>query len=147
MSDLITVFGIDWKMLVVETINFVVLLGGLSYFLYTPAMKLLAERSAKIAKGVKDAEEAARIAKEAESKKLSIIASAEKEAEKIVDGAVKEGKDERAEIVKRAQDRGEQIARDAELQAAEAKRRALAESEKDIARMAVLAAEKILAKN
>ena len=46
--------------------------------------------------------------------------------------------------MKNAQERSETLLADARAQAQEAKRRALADSEKDIARMAVLAAEKIL---
>ena len=144
MEQLFAAFGINWKLLLIQGFNFGLLLIGLLYFLYKPVMKMLDERAKIVAQGVKDAEEAAHAKKETESAKVGIISSAEREAEKIVAGAINEGKEERAGIVKSAQERAEQVLRDAELQAAEAKRRSLSESQKDIARLAVLAAEKVL---
>ncbi|MES2014461.1 MAG: F0F1 ATP synthase subunit B [Patescibacteria group bacterium] len=146
MGELLTVFGIDWKMLVVETINFLVLLGGLSYFLYRPVMKMLRERAEKIAEGLKDAQAAKEAAADIESKRASVLAAAEHDAEGLLSRAVAEGKDERAKIVKTAQERSDTMLEDARAEAAELQRRALAESEKDVTRLAVLAAEKILRK-
>ena len=147
MSQLLSVFGIDWKMLLVETVNFLILLGGLSYFLYKPVLKILSDRAAVIGKGVKDAEEAAIAAKEAEKKKLETISAAEREAEQIVSEAVVQGKNERAAIVKNAQDQSENLISGARAEAEELRRRALSESDKEIARLAILATERLLKEN
>lgn len=147
MESLLSVFGIDWKMLVLETINFLLLLAGLSYFLYTPVLKMLNDRREKVAKGVKDAEVAERRVKEVEEKRQDILAKAEREAEGIVERGVAEGKKERADIVKAAQERTDKALAEARVQAEELQRRALAESQKEVARIAILAAEKILEKS
>lgn len=147
MGELIAAFGIDWRLLVAQTVNFVILVGVLGYFVYGPVMKMLRERAAKIAEGLKDAE-AAREAREAVlAERAGIVSEAHHEAEVIVARAEVEGKNERAIIVKNAQDRAEQLLRDAELEAKEAKRQALKESEAEIAKSAILAAEKILQKS
>ncbi len=146
MSQLLTVFGIEWKMLVIETINFLILLGGLSYFLYKPVMKVLRERSEKIAEGLRNAEAAAKAVAETEEKRTGILTQAERAAEDLLGRAVIEGKDERAKIVKLAQDRSDTMLADARAEAVELQRRALAETEKDVTRLAILAAEKILRK-
>lgn len=147
MGELFHAFGIEWQVLLAQAVNFGIVLAALTYFLYKPILKLLSERQEKIAKGVRDAEEAAEERGRIESEKAGIISGAQKEAESIVGRAVVEGKEERETIVGNAQVRADSIVKDAEAQAAEMKRGALAESEAEIARVAVLAAEKILRKS
>ena len=144
MESLLSVFGVDWKLLVAQTINFLILFGGLSYLLYRPVMKMLADRQAAIAKGVKDAEAAALAARETEAAGSGIITEANKNAEAIVSRAETEGKKERAEIVHAAQERSDALLAEARAQATELERQALLKSEKEIARTAILAAEKNL---
>lgn len=144
MDQLFAAFGIDWKVLLAQSVNFGVLLVGLTYFLYKPILKLLKERQETIAKGVQDAEDAAKKVKEIDASRAETIQKAEREAEEIVGRGVSEGKTERAQIVERAQSQSDSILSDARQQADEIKRQALAQSEKEIAKTAVLAAEKIL---
>lgn len=147
MGELFLTFGIDVRLLIIQAVNFGITLVVLWWFLYRPLIKMIDERKTKIAKGVDDAAAAATARAATETEKSGIISKAEKEAEAVVDRAAEEGKKERAAIVKAAQDRAEVTLRDAELQAAEAKHRALKESDKEIAQTAVLAAEKILQKS
>jgi N utilization substance protein A len=53
MEQLFTTFGVNWKLLVIQAVNFTVLLTALSYFLYRPLMKVLDDRKATIAKELK----------------------------------------------------------------------------------------------
>ena len=146
MESLLSVFGVDWKLLIVQGVNFLVLLGGLSYLLYRPVMKMLGERAAKIEKGVKDAEAAEQAAKETESARAAILTDANKDAESVLVRAETEAKKERGEIVKAAEVRSDVLLAEARAQALELERQALLKSEKEIAKIAVLAAEKILEK-
>lgn len=144
MEELFAAFGIEWQLLLTQGVNFGLLLVGLTYFLYKPVLKILKERQEIIEKGVKDAEEAAKKAREIESEKNEVLAKAAREAEDAVSRGVGQGKKERGEIIERAQTQGDTILSDARLQAEEIKRQALLESEKEIAKSAILAAEKIL---
>jgi len=146
MSELFSAFGIEWNLLLAQAVNFGIVLAALTYFLYKPVMKILAERQEKIAAGLRDAEVAAQAVAETEGKRTEILGQAEREAEGLLGRAVAEGKDERARIVKSAQDRSDAMLADARAEAAELQRRALAETEKDVTRLAILAAEKILQK-
>jgi F-type H+-transporting ATPase subunit b len=145
MDALIEAFGINGKLLLAQSVNFALLVAGLTFFLYKPVLKILKERQELIEKGVKDAEAASKSAAETEGKKKDILSAAERDAEDKVQKAVEEGKAERARIVERAQAQSDTILSDAELQAKELARKALLESEKEIAKTAILAAEKILA--
>ncbi len=144
MEQLIAVFGIDWRELLAQTFNFVVLLGVLSYFLYTPVMKALDERTAKIAKGLADADAAAAARAATEAERSSVIKEAQHSAEMVAARAEEEGKRERAAIVKSAEARAEALIVEARAQAEESARSRLKQSEQEVARTAVLAAEKIL---
>lgn len=144
MEKILEVFGIDWRLLIAQGVNFAVLLAGLSYFLYKPVLKILKEREKKIAEGVKAAEIAEKAARDNQAERNSIVAVAHHEAETIVTRAEEEGKRERSEILKSAQGRADNVVKDARAQAEELKRQAAKESEKEVARVAILAAEKIL---
>lgn len=144
MGDLLEVFGINWKLLLVQAINFGVLLVILWKFLYTPVLKLIDERREKIAEGVKTAEEAARKLSESETRGKDIVASASRDAEKIVATARERAEEKGTELLRAAETRAEAVLKDAEARAEEAKRQALKQSEREIARAAMLAAEKIL---
>jgi len=144
MQALFSTFGINVELLIIQAVNFGVAMLVLWYFVYRPLLKIITERKEKIAKGVADAEAAASARAKTEGERAGVLSAAEKEAESVVAKAVDEGKVERATIVKKAQERSDVMLEDARAEAEEARRRALAESEKDIARMATLAAEKIL---
>lgn len=145
MDALIEAFGINGKLLLAQSVNFALLVAGLTFFLYKPVLKILKERQELIEKGVRDAEAASKSAMETEGKKKDILSAAEREAENKVQKAIEEAKAERVRIVERAQTQSDTILSDAELQAKELARKALLESEKEIAKTAILAAEKILA--
>lgn len=144
MSELLSTFGIDWKLLLIQGINFGLLLSALTYFLYKPVLNIIDERREKIADGVRTAQAAAQRLAEAKEESEEIVGNAAREAEGLV-AAARTRADERAgEIVKAAEARAVQALKEAEVRGEEAKRQALAESERGIARAAVLAAEKIL---
>ena len=84
MEQLLTVFGVNWKLLLAQGFNFALLLIVLTYFLYKPVLKIIDERREKIAQGVKTAEAAARKLEEAKKESDSIIGSASREAEGLV---------------------------------------------------------------
>lgn len=147
MSELFSAFGIDWKLLLIQGLNFGILLLILSKLLYKPMLKIIDERREKIAEGVRTAEEANTRLFEAEQKSQSIIGTASKSAEALVAEARQQASAQGQGIVKSAEGRASAILADAEARAAESKRQALQETEREIARAAMLAAEKILRKS
>src|SRR3989338_2301217 len=144
MNELLTVFGVNWKLLLVQGVNFALLLAVLTYFLYKPVLRLIDERRQKIAEGVRTAEAAAVKLAEAQKKGDGIVGNASREAELLVKTARARAEEKGSEIVKSAEARAQGVLADAATRAEEAKRQAIKESEKEIARAAMLAAEKIL---
>lgn len=144
MDQLIQAFGIDVKLITVQIINFAILLVLLSYFLYKPVLKVLADREATIKKGIKDAEAAAKAKADASTEKKAILSTAHTEAEEISARAAEHGEEKANTIVAKANDQAEQIVRDAEVKGKDIQTRARKESEAEITKLAVLAAEKVL---
>lgn len=144
MGDLFSTFGINGYLLLTQAVNFAVLLTALWYFLYKPVFKLLDERSRKIAEGVREAEAAKEKLREADSEKQSILKSANSEAEGIVSNAKEFAASKGDQMVRDAQAKSEALLAEAKMRAEEAKKKALQESEAEVARMAILAAEKVL---
>lgn len=145
MSALLTTFGIDWHLLIAQGVNFLVLVAALTYFLYKPVLKMVKDRQAVVAKGVEDAEKAAAALKEADAAVSTRIAAAEKDAAGIVESARGAGAEQKAGIVRDAEARAARIEADADARAKEAAAKSRRESEQEIARLAVLAAAKVLA--
>lgn len=144
MDKLFEAFGVDWKLLAAQAVNFGVLLVALYLFLYKPVMKTLDERAKKIAQGVEDAERASEKLASADAEAGKVVAKADTEATEIVASARTAATEEKSRIVKEAEARATAIAADAEARATEAKASAIRESEKEIARLAMLAAEKAI---
>lgn len=144
MQQFLTAFGLDWHLLVIQMINFGLLLAGLTYFLYTPVMKMLDERRAKIAEGMRVYEASEQTIKDAATKSDEMIGAAGREAEQLVAEARTRASEKEAELVRSADAKAEATLIDARARADEEYRKTLSASEKDIARAAMLAAEKIL---
>lgn len=146
MSALFEAFGVEWHLLLIQAVNFAILVAALTYFLYKPVLKIVRERQQMVVKGVEDAEAAARALREADSAAKAKTDAAEIASQELVNRARQSALDEKARIAKEAEDRAAKIAEDAELRAKETAAKALRESEQEIARLAILAAGKALAK-
>ena len=144
MEQLLHVFGIDAKLIIVQIINFVALATILSYLLYKPVLRLLNEREEKIKQGVRDAEAAAVSKAEADEKKTEIVSAAEAEAASVNEKARVQAGEYLEEKKSEASTRAAEIVAEAESKAEEMKKTAMRDSEAEVAKAAVLAAEKIL---
>lgn len=144
MEQILGVFGIDVKILIVQIINFALLLGILWYLLYKPLTKFIEGRRAQIIEGVAKAERAEAELRDANAKKSSILTQAAIESEKMIATAREAAKNKEEILVKMAQEKAERLVREAELQAQEERLRQIEESREEIAKMVVLGVEKTL---
>lgn len=144
MDQVIAAFGIDGRLIIIQIFNFVILMVALSYLLYKPILKVLAERKEKVLQGIKDADDAAKALAEASEQKRTILTTANQEAIAVADRAKEYAASKANEIVAEAQSKAEQVAKEAEARGQEIKAKAVKESEAEIAKLAILTAEKIL---
>ena len=147
MQQLLTAFGIDWHLLAAQAVNFAIVLVALWYFLYKPVLAMMARRQELVAKGVADAVQAGELLAGADSEATKRVVEAEHEAGRVVSAAHESATLEKSRLLKEAEARATAVALDAQARANEVVTRARRESERDIARLSVLAAEKILKKH
>lgn len=144
MQQLLTTFGVNWQLLLIQAVNFSILLVVLWHFLYKPISRMLEERRLKIAGGVQAAKEAHEKLAEADTERASILRHAAEESERTVAAAREVAKQKADSLVAGAHERAGEIVSDAATRAQEMATRTMKESEAGIARAAVLAAEKLL---
>jgi len=144
MSAVFAAFGIDWRLLLIDSINFGVLLFALWYFLYAPLTKMLETRRQKVAEGVHDAEQAGIKLREIEEAKSGILADAGQEADELLRKARLAAAEKERALVIAAEAAAARTAGEAAAQAAELKAQAIEESKQEVAKLVVLGMEKML---
>ena len=144
MDQILTAFGIDARLITIQIVNFGLLLVALWYFLYTPVFKILNERKLLIERGIKDAHDAARSLETADIEKAQIVTAAVSEASHIVKRGEEAAKRDASSIVKSAHEQSARILEESEKKAATLADSIRKKSEAEIAKVAILAAEKIL---
>ena len=83
-SDLFMSIGIDWKLLLLQTIAFLLLLWFLKKFVYPPLVAMLDKRQEQIEESTRAAVEASKRASESQAKVDKLLAQARTEAREIV---------------------------------------------------------------
>lgn len=144
MEEIVNAFGIDLRLIIIQLVNFGILMAVLGYFLYKPVLKMLAEREAKIKQGVIDAEAAAKALSQAEAEKKAILTTAHTSAEEVVAKAKGVGEETASNIVAKAEKDAAATLETAAVKAEQLRAQIQKEAEAEIAKTAILAAEKIL---
>lgn len=83
-TDLFSSIGVDWELLILQTIAFLVLLWFLKKFVYPPLVAMLDKREAQIEESTRAAVEASKRAAESQEKVDKLLAQARSEAREIV---------------------------------------------------------------
>lgn len=99
---LITALGLDYRILLAQFFNFAILIFVLWRFAYKPVFNILEERKQKIDKGLSDSDEAEKRLLQAEEERKSIISSAKKEANEIIEEGKQKAEIRYQEIVNKA---------------------------------------------
>lgn len=144
MSELIKHFGIDWRLLIAQAINFFILLVLLKKFAYHPILKMLQRRRDEIEKGVKFTKEAGEKLEQIEELKEKTLKTANYQALAIVSKAEESAKMRKEEIVEEAKKKVEIIVADAKNVIAEEKAKMGDEVYQNAQELVKLGLEKVL---
>ncbi len=142
--EILHAFGVEWKLLAIQALNFSIVFFVLFRYAYKPITAILDKRASEIAQGVAAAESAQKEAAEIAASKDGILLAAREEGGKIAEDLRKEGLLTQHQIVHDAQTMSESILAESHAKASEERAHLLREAEKEIAKTAILAAEKIL---
>jgi len=144
VGQVLTTFGVDWRLLLINAVNFGLLLLILWYFVYEPLTRILEERRQKVSQGVRDAEASSAKLKEIEESRSEVLAKAGSEADEVLRQSRLNAQVKEREIVAAGEAAAANTLREAAAQAAELKAEAIEESKKEVAKMVVLGVEKML---
>ena len=144
MESIIKVFGIDWRLLVIQAFNFTIVLIVLYIYLYKPVLAMLEERKRKIAEGLENAELCKVALTNATAQAGELKGKALKDADKIISDSRRIAEDKEKSLIQDAEVRSAKAIADTIREVESMKKRALDESSDEIARLGVLAAEKVL---
>ena len=109
MQELVRQFGLDWKLLLAQVVNFLILLYLLRRFAYGPIMAMLALRRRNIEEGIKASEAAKVELANAEKTRSEILLKAEQESLGVVSAAEGVAKVQAEHIMNSANQKSEQI--------------------------------------
>ena len=147
MNSIISTFHIDWKIIIAQAINFLIVFLILYFFALKPLNKLMAERSDKIAKGVHDAKHNAELVITTRSEYEAALAKARAEATAIFQEGRKKSEAKRAEMLAEAKTDVEKLIANGKKTLEAEKIKMVDEARKEIVSLATMAAEKILKKH
>jgi len=136
--------GIEWSLLLAQIVNFLILIVLLRLFLYQPVLNMLNARKERIAQSMKDAERVSAAAREAEQEKAKVLEQARREAQEIRAQATRDAEKIAQEVRSRADVEATEIRMKAQVEAEKQAELALADANKQIAELAILATEKLL---
>jgi len=142
--EALTAFGVHWKLLVIQMVNFTLLLALLYYFAYKPILGMLESREKKITESVLRADEIAHEHKSLKEERAKVLKHAHEEGNEVIAQLKKDAEARNHASIHDAHEKGESIIAEAHKKAEDARAHLLRESEKELAKIAILAAEKVL---
>ena len=137
--------GINLSYLVVQILNFLIVMLIMSFWAYKPILKVLDERRDKIAQSLEDAREAAEARANAQSEAEKILAEAQAERASIVADATQRAEKTSADMRAAAEQERAQLLDQAQEAVTEQKESALLDLRPHVATLAIAAANKIVA--
>lgn len=145
-QQLQTQFGIEGKYLLMQVISFTILAVVLYRFFFKPVLATVEERNAKIADGLRHAEEMQAKLAAAQQESAALLKAAQLDGQKIVDEARRTAKEyadkQQAEALARAADLVEKARQAIDLE----HKKMLDQARGEIARLVVTTTERVLAK-
>ena len=141
---MIEALGISLTEFVFYMINFLILVGVLTKFLYKPFLNVLDERKKKIQDAFDSAEMMNKRADEKMANYTARIANVEEEGREIIKEAKQRAEAQAADIISDANEKASQIIAAAHRQIELDKQKAVDEMKQQVAALAMMAAEKIV---
>ena len=146
MEEYLQFVTVDVWTMVFTWANLIILFLLLKRFLFRPVNKMLSERRAEIENGFREAENAVEQAEKMKAEYEQRLSDAKDEADGIIKSAVETANIRSENIVSEASEKAEHIIEKSQNQVEIDKRNAINAAKSEIAAMAVLAAEKLIAK-
>jgi F-type H+-transporting ATPase subunit b len=147
MPEIFEKLGIDYRLIIAQVVNFVLLLVVLQRLAYKPVLKMLNDRTEKIEKSLKQAQKIEEELKNTEETKIAEIKKAKEEAQKIIKEAQDIAEKKSLEALERTKLKTKEIVENAKQEIRFEKEKSVTEAKKEIADVSILIAKKIIGGN
>ncbi len=141
---MVEALGISLKEFIFYLINFLILMGGLTKFLYKPFLNVLNTRKQSIQDALDNAEMVNRRADEKMQTYNKRIASVEEEGREIIRAAKVKADEQARDIINEANEKAAEIIAKAEATIEREREKATEELRQEIGTLAIMVAEKIV---
>ncbi|MFZ1250600.1 MAG: F0F1 ATP synthase subunit B [Candidatus Microsaccharimonas sp.] len=145
-DDIFTALGIDWKLLILQIVAFLILVWLLGKFVYPLLMKSVDERQKNIEQAAAAAKKAQESAAESEAETAQLLSQARKEADEIISTAKVQAAETLAASEEKAKNTAEQIVADAHDQVQKDIEAAKRELHNETLQLVALTTEKLIGK-
>lgn len=142
--ELINKLGIDWRLLIAQIINFLVLFFVLTKFAFKPLIKMLDERSRHIEQSLEEAEKIKKMHLETTAQKEAIILKARHSAQDIISESRKQAEEAHQKLTTEAQNEVAKMLESGRLSLTAMKEKMIQEMQKEVGDLVVEATRKIL---
>jgi F-type H+-transporting ATPase subunit b len=147
MPEIFEKLGLDYKLIIAQIVNFVLLLVILQRLAYKPVLKMLKDRTDKIDKSLRQAKKIEEELKNTEETKLAEIKKAKKESQKIISEAYEVSEKRSQESIKKTKIKTQEIVEKAKQEIKAEKENSVQEAKKEIVDISIQIAGKIIEKN
>lgn len=145
--DVLKTLGIDGWSLLWHTINFIVLIALLTKFLYRPVVGLLDERTRRIEESLAAAERAQADLARADREREELLAATRREIQDMMAQAQSVAERIQSDARTTAQQEAQRIVEMARQEAEAERAQAMAELRREVAALAVMAAERVISRS
>ncbi len=142
--DLLAKLGIDWGLLLAQVVNFTILLGVLTAFVYKPILRLLDQRREMVRRSVEDAKRLEEQLKAMDRIRAERLVTLDRECGEILARTKQEAEGLKQDILVSAQREADRILQRGRSTLAEERSRVLAEVSETLSAVLVRATEDIL---
>lgn len=147
MPEIFEKLGIDYRLIIAQAVNFVLLLVVLQRLAYKPVLKMLNDRTEKIDKSLRQARKIEEELKNTEETKIAEIKKAKESAQKIIKEARDNAEKKSQEALEKTRTKTKEIVENAKQEIKSEKEKSVAEAKKEIADVSILIAKKIIGNN
>jgi F-type H+-transporting ATPase subunit b len=144
--ELLTKLGIDWRLLIAQAVNFLIVLAVLYKFLYKPLLKFLEQRRQRIEHSLQEAQRIETELKAIEVKREEVLIEAKRGAQAILKEAEVQAEKQRQETLIRVRAEAERVISEARSKLEAEQVEAMREMRREAAKLVVQAVTKVVGK-
>ena len=144
MDSFITTFHIDWKIIIAQAINFLIVFSVLYFLALKPLKKLMSERTGKIEKGIEDAKTNSEVLSNTKKAYDEVLVNARAEAQVIFQEGKSEAEAKKAEMLETAKKEVDNMISNGKKILESEKAKIIEEAKGEIVSLVVKATEKLL---